>query len=520
MLGASALPEEAPTQPPIDGDSLKRKARLGAIALGLRTVLVQLTVFGGNVFLYRLLDPADFGAFAIVQFALSFFAYFGDAGLGAALIQKKEEPTRQELSSVWFLQIALTLIVVVVVFLGAPTMIRFWPDMPASGAWLLRALSVNLLLTTLRVIPAILMERHLQFGRLAVLEVILNVSFYTSATILALMGWGVRALVGAVLVQGVLGAVGVFVMRPWKPSLCFDMKALRPLVRFGLYFQGKGVLGFITGAISPVFGGRVLGQYAVGLLSWAQATAFFPLQIVNIVSRITFPLYSRMQADRQLFSKALQSSVHLTCLITLGFVGAFIGLGPNLVHVVFTDKWVPALPLLYVYSVGIAIGFLTPIVSTALDATGRASVSLRIATLTTVLIWVLVPIGAFKWGSIGFAAAYSSVMWIGNLVMIGVLTKLVPGSQLWHRVRGPVVGAVVMAALGKYAIQPWANGAISLTLGLAVAIAAFLGTSYLVDPAGMKEVWHTVRNRSAKKPNDEPAPVAVPELAPAASNKS
>ena len=66
---------------------------MGVFALTARTVIQQLVTLVGNIYLARILGPADFGAFWIVQFALSFFVLFGDAGFGAALIQKKEPAT-------------------------------------------------------------------------------------------------------------------------------------------------------------------------------------------------------------------------------------------------------------------------------------------------------------------------------------------------------------------------------------------------------------------------------------------
>ena len=90
-----------------DAASLQRQARLGIALMAGRSVVNQLIILGGNIHLYRVLSPADYGTFAIVQFTISFFRLFGDAGLGAALIQKESEPTHAELSSVWTLQLLL-----------------------------------------------------------------------------------------------------------------------------------------------------------------------------------------------------------------------------------------------------------------------------------------------------------------------------------------------------------------------------------------------------------------------------
>src|SRR5215471_11443005 len=139
----------------LDGATLHSRARLGVFILAARTALQQLINLGGQVYLARVLGPSEFGAFWIVQFVLNFFTLFGDAGLGAALIQKKHEATEEELASVFWFQIALGTVVVAIVFAAAPYVVRLWPGLPSNSVWMLRALALGLLLTSARVIPAI-----------------------------------------------------------------------------------------------------------------------------------------------------------------------------------------------------------------------------------------------------------------------------------------------------------------------------------------------------------------------------
>jgi O-antigen/teichoic acid export membrane protein len=480
----------------VDPKEIKRRARLGVVLLVARTIILQVLVLGGNVYLYRRLEPADFGAFAIVQFAIAFFAYFGDAGLGGALIQRKVEPTQRELSSVWWLQIFISLGVIAVVWIGAPFMVRFWPDLPArTGIWLLRALSIDLLLTALRIIPSILMERHLQFGRLTILDVVLNASFYLTAVILALLGWGVFALLGAVLVQGALGVLGAYIMRPWRPSMIFDRAAIKPILRFGIVYQAKNVFGFVTGAITPVYAGRALGQYAVGLLNWAQNTAFFPLQFVTIVSRISFPLYSRLQGDKKAFTETLEAAVQVTAIVTLAFVGAIFALGPNLIRIAFTEKWLPALPLLYIAATGISIGFLAPVVVTALDAKGMAGTTLRLSIFNTAIIWIGVPLATHFFHEKGFAGAYAGVMWVGNGLVLWVVRSILPEARLVRRIVTPMIAASVTGVVGQHFIRDFVTSWYTLPIGVLALVIVYLGTLAIIDLAGIKQAIAFIRQK-------------------------
>ena len=124
-----------------------------------------------------------------------------------------------------------------------------------------------------------------------------------------------------------------------------------------------------------MYAGRMLGQSQLGFINLGQSTAYFPLRLVDVMARVSFPLFSRLQKEPKAFAKALERGVVVSAMGTLFFVGLAFGLGPNLIHVVYGDKWLPALPLFYVYAGALSIGFLHPVVSPALDAlASRASI--------------------------------------------------------------------------------------------------------------------------------------------------
>jgi len=473
--------------PSTNAEELQRRAKIGAIALAIRTILLQLAVLGGGIALRRRLAVDDFGAIAIAQVALQFLSYFGDAGFGGALIQQREPPNQRELSSIFCLQLAIAAIIVAVVWVAAPWMVRFWPDLPESGIWLFRALSLNLLLTAARVVPTVLMERELQYTRLSILEVLLVVPYYCVAIFLAHAGWGVFSIVAAILVQGAFGVLGAFAMRPWRPSLLIDQGALRPILHFGVVFQLKNIVGFASGAITPVYAGRVLGQAPLGLLGWAQETAYFPLRLVEIISRISFPLYSRLQHDKALLARLVERSVQLCAMGTLFFVGVVLGLGPNIAEVVYTSKWLPAVPMLYVYAVTIAFGFLTPLVAPLFDALGKPKVNLRFSIAWTVAIAVLVPLTTPRWGALGYAVGYCLPVVVGNCGVLYVLKRQIPGIRLWPRLRASIIGATATAVVGWYLLAPWAKGPAQFIAAVLVDAAVFSLTMVLLDRSSVRD---------------------------------
>ena len=122
------------------------KARsLSAIGpLLVRQVLTKLIFFVANIALARLLVPQIFGVYAIVSFIVQFFSIFGEFGLGAVLIQKKDQLEQCELSSIFWFQQAVAWCMAVILILSAPLLVTFYPSLPPAGVWLVRAMACRL----------------------------------------------------------------------------------------------------------------------------------------------------------------------------------------------------------------------------------------------------------------------------------------------------------------------------------------------------------------------------------------
>jgi O-antigen/teichoic acid export membrane protein len=460
---------------------LQRRAKSALGLLAIRAVLLQLMTLGGQVALARSLEPRDFGVYAILRFALNFFVFLGDVGLGGALVQKKNQPTEDELANVFTLQLVLTSSVVAVVWLLAGLVDNVWPDLPTSGPWLLRVLAVDLLLTALRTIPSILMERTLQFAKLAVLDIVLSFTFYATAVSLAVTGNGSRSLIIAVLVQGVIGAVLAFALHPYRPRLRLDRHVLRPIIKFGVPFQLTQLIAFVNGAVTPIYAGAALGARALGLINWAQDTAYFPLKAVEIVGRAGFPLYSRLQENPRALGESFGRAVYLCAIATAFFVALVFAMGGNVVQVVFTNKWAPALPLLYVYAGAISIGFYTPIIGALLNATGRPQLLFKLSCLWVALAWIAVPLTTPRWGITGYAFGYCLHVVLGNVLMLALTPRLVPHARLASRFGGPLLAGIGVYLVGKYVCASWAVTPVSFVAAVLLMLAVHAAILGLID---------------------------------------
>jgi O-antigen/teichoic acid export membrane protein len=99
---------------------LKKRTFSGVGVLVLRNLLMQPISFFGFVFLSVFLQRWELGVFWAVSEIVSFLGYFSDVGLAAAVIQKKEEPSKEELRATFTIQQILVLLCILVALLLLP----------------------------------------------------------------------------------------------------------------------------------------------------------------------------------------------------------------------------------------------------------------------------------------------------------------------------------------------------------------------------------------------------------------
>ena len=280
-------------QKPDDGFSiLKKKSLTGIGTLLKRQIFVTGISFIGNVALARILAPQMFGIYAIVVFVVQFFSIFSDVGIGAALIQKREELTDEETSTLFWIQQILALAVVIATFVSSPLVIRIYPSLPSSAIWLVRGMAVTFLFTSFKTVPTILMERSIDFRKIAIVDIAEVAVFQVAAISLAIAGFGVWSFIIAALLRGLSGVILVYALYPWRPSLICHFGAAKELIRFGIPYQGSAILSFLKDAVTPLFVGAYVGAAGVGYVNFAREFAFMPLVLSQSFGKVAFPVFS------------------------------------------------------------------------------------------------------------------------------------------------------------------------------------------------------------------------------------
>jgi PST family polysaccharide transporter len=357
-----------------------------------------------GIVLARLLSPEDFGVYGILSFLVVALAFLGDVGLGAALIQRPTL-TEDDLSTTFTIQIGLTVFVVVLLLLFAPLIRWVYPSLPEAAITMIRCLALALFFSSLRTLPAITLERHLEFEKLAVVEIVETVVFQTTAVVLALMGFGVWSFIVAILLRGVMGVIVLYVISPYRPKFKVKRAVTFQLLRFGLGFQLNGLLNRLKDSEIFLFAGIYQGASSVGYLNWAWKYSSVALAWDESVSRVTFPLFSRLQEDKDHLRRTLNRAMQTVAIVIWPIQCLLISTASSFIPLVFTDKWMPALRPFQCVSFSVIGASLVRTAYNVLFALGRNRIAIRSTVLYTVLNWVFFVALFIKFGLIGAGVA-------------------------------------------------------------------------------------------------------------------
>jgi len=387
--------------------SVKGKLVQGVLALTTRTFLLQIISFFATFVLTILLSPSVFGVFFIVSAFISFLSYFSDFGLAAALIQKKEYPTKEELASVFTLQQLLVGSLVIMALIISPYLGSYYKLDP-QGIFLLQSLIISFFLSSLKTIPSIILERNLKFELLVIPQILETLVFYLTAIILAVLGKGILSFAWAAILRGIVGSIAIYIISPWQIRLNFRFSTIRHLLSFGIPFQANSLLALVKDDLVTLILGKLLPIAHIGYLGWAKKWAEAPLRLImdNII-RVTFPVFARLQHDKNILSKALAKSFFfLSFFIFPASLFLMLYIKPMLHFIPKYSKWEPALVPFYLFAFSsILSSFSSPIVN-ALNAIGKIRTTLKLMLFWTILTWILVPLFTIKFGFVGSSAAY------------------------------------------------------------------------------------------------------------------
>jgi O-antigen/teichoic acid export membrane protein len=469
-----------------DLELVAKKSISGIFALVSRTFLVQVLTVVSNFVLTIYLEPSMFGIFFVASTINIFLSYFQDVGLAALIIQKKTEPTIEELRTTFTIQQILVISIVIITFALSPVIKPVF-HLNQEGMNVLYAYLISFILSSLKTIPTVLLERKLDFHKLVMPQIAEGVTYSVSLIICAMWGLGVNTFTIAILLRSIVGLPIIYYIQPWSIGFAFKKDLIKQLVSFGSPFQANSLLGLLKDDLLNLYIASVLPLTQVGYIGFGQKWAAMPLRLImDNVIQVTFPSYSRMQHDKKALRTLVEKSLYLIAFFIFPIVAGFMVFSPYLIELLPRyGKWEPALLALIYFSLNTLFASISVPLTNLLNAIGKVKIVLRYMILWTILNWGLTALFIKLFGYNGVAVA-SFLVAASVLLVLPQVKKHVPFSffgPIWKQFVASVLMGGLVLLVGHIITSLVILGVVMLMAGL-----FYLGFLSLIAHKEMKNI--------------------------------
>lgn len=470
-------------------DDLKRRAVRGVLA----RVSGQAANFGIRaatlVVLARLLDPKDFGLVAMVTAVTGIYDLFTHAGLSVVTIQKAEI-TNEQVSTLFWVNIVVGITLGFLCLATAPVLVAFYSE--PRLFWVTTVMSAGFLINAAGVQHFALLERKLRYVAITVIGVLVQIVSASVGIGMALAGFGYWALVGAAVVQPLVGSGCVWAVTGWFPAMPQRGTGVRSMLRFGGTVTLNGIVIYAAYNVDKILIGRFWGADALGLYGRAFQLINIPTSTINqAIGGVTLSALSRIQHDadrlRRYFLRGYSIMVSMSIPITI-----FAALWANdIILVLLGPKWIDAAAIFRLLTPTILIfGMIDPLFSLMI-ANGLQERSLKIAIVIAFLVIASYLIG-LPYGPQGVAFAFSAAMtlWVAPHIIWCVYRTPVSAWDILSVFSRPLIAGIV-AAGSTLALQYFFGQIQSHLLRLVFAggIMFVLYASILLFVMGQKDAY-------------------------------
>jgi len=280
-------------------ESIRDHARSGTRWTSLATVYITIADMATLMLLARMLDKSAFGLLAILLVVIGLCSVFLDFGISVAVIHR-QEISRTEYSTLFGLNLMSGgIFYVLLLALAGPLA---WLYHEPILATILPLIGLNLLFASVGLLHKTALQKELQFGTIAVVEMIGKTVYMAVAVLLAWLGYGVYALVWGSLAlfltnNGLFYLVG---QRRLPLRLHFRWSEAKPFLRIGIFQTGTAVTNYLVSNLDVMLIGYFFPMSSLGGYNLAKQLAMKPFMVITqVFSRLVGPLLAQLQRSRE-----------------------------------------------------------------------------------------------------------------------------------------------------------------------------------------------------------------------------
>jgi O-antigen/teichoic acid export membrane protein len=463
----------------------------------------------GTLVIYtHLLSTAEFGLFAVVLALVELLQIFVTMFFHDALVQR-EDAKELHYDTAFTFGVVLSLVLVALCLLLAPLFAAAVSEPRAADV--MRAMSLCFPAAAVSATIVARQRRELSFRPLALRSLVGRFAGAGIGVVLIVAGAGVWGLIAQQVLIQLVGSAILWKTCETRPRLRFGRREFKDLAAFGVYSMGSLFLVFGVKRIFAVVTGIFLGVEIAGYLNLSfRAIDVFWSIAATAATQVALPTLASLQQDMPRLRRAFQFATSFVCVV---LYACFIGIGvlaPEIVSLMFGEKWLPAAPYITVLSLLVLVQGPRVLVAPLLTALGRPKDLLL--SKAAELAFVMLALGITRVPTLGYAVGIWVCRELLALPITVRLLKRATGLGAFEQVRGagvPLAASLFMVAavlLGRYFVPASASSLVRLVLLVPLGAVAFLGVTFLLDRELVKSLIAFAQSALSRGKRPAPQP--------------
>jgi O-antigen/teichoic acid export membrane protein len=294
-----------------------------------------------GIFTARMLSPRDFGLIGALAIFTQLSNIFVESGFTSAMVRRRSNKA-SEYSAVFIINLALGFLFYFLLFFNAPLISEFleMPELTSLSRFLFLAILIN----SIGIVPNIRLTTSLSFKKMTIAN-ISSAAFSAVVTILlVIFGFEYWALAWQQITQAAVRSVLLWIFSKWTISKP-DFRVIKEVFSFSFFLLITAIFSNGVRNIYNVVIGKIYSATELGYYTQANKFQSIPSSIIaTSISGVSYPVLSRLndEKERQLlyFSKIIRVIAFMTFPVML----LLFTTAEELVTIVLTEKWLPAVP--------------------------------------------------------------------------------------------------------------------------------------------------------------------------------
>ena len=397
------MPEDVTSNSQASGNSIKM-ASSGIKWSSISYAARQGTQFLTTLILAQILSPDDFGLISMTFVVIGFINIFKDLGTSAAIIQR-ETVSDELVSSVFWINILFGGFASIILFLLAGPISLFYEE-PRIFSFI-QVLSISFFIASFGIMHQTLLQRKLDFFRLAIVEITAVLLASSLGIGAAFSGWGAWSLVVQSVTVVTVTSIMLWFFSEWRPALQLDWMEVYSVSSYSLNLTGFSIFNYFARNMDYILIGKFLGSEALGFYTIAYQLVLYPVQIIGVImNRVTFPIYAKLQKDLAEFRSFYLSVTSLIAFLSFPFMLSLVPLAEPFIIGFLGEKWEQSIVIIQILALVGVFQSVATISGGIYQAMGRTGLMFVWGLISGILRTVAFVVG-LRWGIWGVAVGYA-----------------------------------------------------------------------------------------------------------------